>query len=189
MAITSSATSAYTSNMRKTSCAASSWVECAVWPSCQRNSVVRRNMRVRSSQRMMLAHWFTSIGRSRQLLIHLAKKWPMMVSDVGRMTYGSNIAGAATALALGPNALLYVSAPNQILEINPVSLAPTPGGVVAVDATPGKLVFTPDGNYAVAANQTFGTQPAILLLNLNDHLIEGTVPFTGLTTLATSPLP
>ena len=104
------------------------------------------------------------------------------------VTNTTNIAGAATALALGPNALLYVSAPNQILEINPVSLAPTPGGVVAVDATPGKLVFTPDGNYAVAANQTFGTQPAILLLNLNDHLIEGTVPFTGLTALATSPL-
>jgi uncharacterized protein (TIGR03437 family) len=104
------------------------------------------------------------------------------------VTNSTNIAGAATALALGPNALLYVSAPNQILEINPVSLAPTPGGVVAVDATPGKLVFTPDGNYAVAANQTFGTQPAILLLNLNDHLIEGTVPFTGLPAFAVSPL-
>jgi len=99
-----------------------------------------------------------------------------------------NIAGSATAVALGPNALLYVSAPNQILEVNPVTLATTPNGVVAVNATPGKLVFTPDGNYAVAANQTYGTQPAILLLNLNDHLIEGTVPFTGLTALATSPL-
>jgi len=104
------------------------------------------------------------------------------------VTSSTNIAGATTALALGPNALLYVSAPNQILEINPVSLAPTPGGVIAVNATPGKLAFTPDGNYAVAANQTFGTQPAILLLNLNDHLIEGTVPFTGLTAFATSPL-
>src|ERR1035437_9895249 len=40
-------------------------------------------MRVRSSQRMRLAHWFTSIGRSRQLLIHLAKKWP--VSNCSRM--------------------------------------------------------------------------------------------------------
>ena len=99
-----------------------------------------------------------------------------------------NIAGTITALAQGPNALLYVSAPNQITEINPATLAPTPNGVVAVDATPGKLAFTPDGNYAVAANQTFGTQPAIVLLNLNDHLIEGTVPFTGLTALQTSPL-
>ena len=99
-----------------------------------------------------------------------------------------NIAGSATGLALGPNALLYVSAPNQILEINPATMATTPSGVIAVNATPGKVVFTPDGNYALAANQTFGTQPAILLLNLNDHLIEGTVPFTGLTALETSPL-
>jgi uncharacterized protein (TIGR03437 family) len=99
-----------------------------------------------------------------------------------------NIAGAASGLALGPNALLYVSAPNQILEINPATLTTTPAGVVPVDATPGPLVFTPDGNYAVGANQTYGTQPAIVLLNLNDHLIEGTVPFTGLSALASSPL-
>jgi len=99
-----------------------------------------------------------------------------------------NIAGSAEGLALGPNALLYVSAPNQILEINPATLATTPSGVIAVNATPGKLVFTPDGNYALAANQTFATQPAVLLLNLNDHLIEGSVPFTGLTALETSPL-
>lgn len=99
-----------------------------------------------------------------------------------------NIVGSATGLALGPNALLYVSAPNQILEINPATLTTTPTGVIAVNATPGKLVFTPDGNYALAANQTFGTQPAILLLNLNDHLIEGTVPFTGLSALEISPL-
>src|ERR1039458_5656636 len=52
------------------------------------------------------------------------------------VTNTMNIAGAATALALGPNALLYVSAPNQILEINPVSLAPTPGGVPVTYAFP-----------------------------------------------------
>lgn len=99
-----------------------------------------------------------------------------------------NISGPVTALALGPNALLYVSAPNQILEINPATLATTPAGVVPVNASPGQLVFTPDGNYAVGANQTYGSQPAILLLNLNDHLVEGTVPFTGLAELASSPL-
>jgi len=104
------------------------------------------------------------------------------------MTNQVTIAGTATALALGPNALLYVSLPNQILEINPATLAPTLGGVVAVDATPGPLAFTPDGNYALAANQVFGTQPAILLLNLNDHLVEGTVPFTGLSAFETSPI-
>ena len=43
-----------------------SWrVECAVWPSCQRNSEVRRNRRGRSSQRTTFAHWLIFIGRSR----------------------------------------------------------------------------------------------------------------------------
>ena len=65
MAMNSRAKSAYTPSICITSATASSWVECAVWPSCQRNSLVRRNMRVRSSQRMTLAHWLMSSGRSR----------------------------------------------------------------------------------------------------------------------------
>ena len=56
IAIHSSANVAYTSSMRMVSSTASSRVACAVWPSCQRNSVVRRNMRVRISQRTTLAH-------------------------------------------------------------------------------------------------------------------------------------
>ena len=99
-----------------------------------------------------------------------------------------NISGTATALSLGPNALLYVSVQNQILEVNPATLTTTPSGIIAVDATPGPMVFTPDGNFGIAANQVFGTQPAIVLLNLNDHQIEGMVPFTGLAALAASPL-
>ncbi len=110
-----------------------------------------------------------------------------------------NIAGATTALALGPNALLYVSAPNQVAEINPATLAPTPGGTISMNATPGPVVFPPVASaacsappcpptYAVVANQTYGTQPAILLLNLQNYLVEGTVPFTGLAALQSSPL-
>jgi uncharacterized protein (TIGR03437 family) len=104
------------------------------------------------------------------------------------VTNSVTIAGTTSGLALGPNGLLYVSAPGEILEINPATLATTPSGVIPVDATPGPLVFTPDGNYAVGANQTYGTQPAIVLLNLTDHLIEGSVPFTGLSALQMSPL-
>ena len=44
---------------------ASSRVSCAVCPSCHRNSAVRRNRRVRISQRTTLAHWLQRIGRSR----------------------------------------------------------------------------------------------------------------------------
>ena len=63
---------------------------CAVWPSCQRNSVVRRNIRGRSSQRTTFAHWLSSMGRSRCELIHLAMNSPMTVSEVGRTMSGSS---------------------------------------------------------------------------------------------------
>ena len=44
---------------------ASSSVACAVCPSCQRNSLVRRKIRGRSSHRTTLAHWLSRSGRSR----------------------------------------------------------------------------------------------------------------------------
>ncbi|MGA2132563.1 MAG: hypothetical protein ABSH50_09740 [Bryobacteraceae bacterium] len=104
------------------------------------------------------------------------------------VTNSITITGTASALALGPNGLLYLGMPNQILEINPATLATTPNGAVAVNITPGPLAFTPDGNYLVAANQIYGPQPSILLVNLNDHLVEGEIPFTGLAALQSSPL-
>jgi uncharacterized protein (TIGR03437 family) len=104
------------------------------------------------------------------------------------VTNSITFTGTASALAQGPNALLYVGLPGQLLEINPATLSATPNGTLTINATPGPLAFTPDGNYLVAANQTYGTQPALLLLNLNNHLVEGEVPFTGLAALATSPL-
>ena len=51
---------------------------------------MRRNIRGRISQRTTLHHWFSSSGRSRYELIHLAIISPMMVSEVGRMTSGSS---------------------------------------------------------------------------------------------------
>ena len=64
-AIYFSANSAYTFNIRIASSSASSRVACAVWPSCHKNSAVRRNNRVRISQRKTFAHWLQRIGRSR----------------------------------------------------------------------------------------------------------------------------
>src|SRR3546814_3943805 len=85
---------AYSEKLRKTSSIlsvssiASSREAWAVCPSCQRNSLVRRNIRVRISQRTTLAHWFMSTGRSRQLCTQREKAAPMTVSDVGRTTSG-----------------------------------------------------------------------------------------------------
>src|SRR5262247_2090064 len=72
--------------MFSVSCCASSAVSCAVWPSCQRNSVVRRNGRVTFSHRTTFAHWLMRIGRSRHDCTHLAYMVPMIASDVGRTT-------------------------------------------------------------------------------------------------------
>ena len=69
---------------------ASASVSCAVCPSCQRNSVVRRNGRVTFSQRTTFAHWLMRIGRSRHDWIHFAYIVPMIASEVGRTTSRSS---------------------------------------------------------------------------------------------------
>jgi hypothetical protein len=61
-----------------------------VWPSCQRNSVVRRNGRVTFSQRTTLHHWLRSIGRSRHDFTHFAYIEQIMASEVGRIASGSS---------------------------------------------------------------------------------------------------
>ena len=76
--------------MRSTSAWQSSAVACAVWPSCQRNSAVRRKGRVTISQRSTFAHWLMSTGRSRYDSIHFAYIEPMMASLVGRMARRSS---------------------------------------------------------------------------------------------------
>src|SRR5208283_69949 len=74
----------YSPKAYMTSASASSLEAWAVWPSCQRNSLVRRKSRVDFvSHRTMLHHWLIFIGRSRQLRIHLEKVAYIIVSLVG----------------------------------------------------------------------------------------------------------
>jgi hypothetical protein len=65
MAASDTAKSVYTSSIWIVSASASSAVACAVWPSCHKNSAVRRNSRVRSSQRTTLFQQLIRMGRSR----------------------------------------------------------------------------------------------------------------------------
>ena len=90
MAAISRAVAEYRPSASIVSRIASASSACAVCPSCHRNSVVRRNIRGRISQRTTLAHWFSSMGRSRCELIHLDIISPMIVSEVGRTTSGSS---------------------------------------------------------------------------------------------------
>jgi hypothetical protein len=83
----------------------------------------------------------------------------------------------ATAVSVGPNGLVYVSLPNEILEVDPRTLLPTPNGAISVTGTAGPLVFTPDGQYAIGYNQSlFGN--SLLIAALATH--TSTDPNLGL---------
>ena len=62
---------------------------------------MRRNIRVRISQRTTLAHWLIRIGRSRYDCTHLAYMAPMIVSLVGRTTSGSSSLPVGHQFAVG----------------------------------------------------------------------------------------
>ena len=88
-----------------------------------------------------------------------------------------SLSQTATAVSVGPNGLVYVSLPNQILEVDPRTLLATFNGTISVNGTPGPLVFTPDGQYALGTNQsTFGN--SLLITALATH--TATDPSLGL---------
>jgi uncharacterized protein (TIGR03437 family) len=83
----------------------------------------------------------------------------------------------ATAVGVAPNGLVYVSLPDEIVEINPLTLQPTFNGTISVSGTPGPLTFTPDGLYALGTNQsTVGN--SLLIATLASH--TATDPSLGL---------
>jgi len=89
-------------------------------------------------------------------------------------TSGNTLGGDPTSFSLSPLGLLYVTADNQILQINPTILqscqaapltcAPTTL-ITGFNALPGPLQFTPDGGYAYCVNQnpSIGGQALIRL--------------------------
>ena len=83
----------------------------------------------------------------------------------------------ATAISVGPNGLVYVSLPDGILELDPRTLQPTFGGTMSVGGTPGPLVFTPDGQYALAMNQS-SLGNSLFVVTLATHSV--TAPNLGL---------
>jgi len=90
------------------------------------------------------------------------------------------IRGTVTGLAVGPNGLIYVSTqnPSQIVEVNPGTLTLTSGGTILLNAAPGSLVFTPDGQYAMVANKTT-TGSVASLISLSSHSILNGIPFSS----------
>ncbi len=84
-----------------------------------------------------------------------------------------NVPPNAAALAVGPNGLVYVSAPGTVSEIDPnshVLLNQYP-----VNGSPGKPAFTPDGHYLVTANQQAGGTAAVTVVDLFAHSVAGAI--------------
>lgn len=84
------------------------------------------------------------------------------------------ILGQSTGVAVGPNGLVYVSTQNLLLIIDGRTM--TVRREIQLNARPGKLVFTPDGRNALAVNQTPVTGSSLLLFDLLDQTLKGTIP-------------
>jgi len=86
------------------------------------------------------------------------------------------VLGTATGVTVGPNNLVYVSTINQILEVNPLTLTTTSGGVTSLNASPTKPVITPDGKFLLVGNLTPVTGSSLILISLATHAIAATFP-------------
>ena len=84
------------------------------------------------------------------------------------------ISGNSTGVAVGPNGFVYVTAVNRLFDIDGKTM--TVRSEVALNARPGKVVFTSDGRFAVAVNQTPSTGSSALLFDLTSRQLTGTIP-------------
>ncbi|MBL8295745.1 MAG: hypothetical protein JNN08_28125 [Bryobacterales bacterium] len=90
-------------------------------------------------------------------------------TGAGRISLPGLLDGQGS-LAMGPNGMLYVSAVNRVIEVDPRAV-PFEGAVRRQFQLPsgnvGRLVFTPDGTRALAVNLATGTAARIYYFQLN----------------------
>lgn len=89
-----------------------------------------------------------------------------------------SLLSGASSMVLSPKGLLYVTtAANRLYEIDPVQMAVTPLGQIAIPGLAGPLQFTPDGNYAYFINGTAcGSCSPIFKLTVQAHSISTWLP-------------
>jgi uncharacterized protein (TIGR03437 family) len=99
--------------------------------------------------------------------------------DLNTMAVLGNVAigSLPTAVTVGPNGVLYVSAQNAIYEIDARSLAIR--ATIQLTGQPGKLQFTPDGLHAVALNQNAFTARSAFVLDVAKRTV-GDVVISGI---------
>jgi uncharacterized protein (TIGR03437 family) len=80
------------------------------------------------------------------------------------------ISGNPTGVAVAPNGLVYVTATNivQVIDGRTMTIVKE----FPLSATPGKLVFTPDGLYGVAVNRTPVTGSTVIVVDLARGAIQ-----------------
>jgi len=125
----------------------------------------------------------SDLGGSRILVLSSASKSITAVDIATKTVAGTLVLNAdLSGMAVGPNGLLYVSAQNRVYEIDPRTL--TKRGEIAVNGTPGKLSFTPDGKKALAINTNPMSNGYILFsFDLTDRTTLGSYSAAGSITL------
>lgn len=84
------------------------------------------------------------------------------------------IGGSLTGVAVGFNGLVYVTTSNRLFEIDGRSM--TIRTEIPLNARPGKIAFTPDGQYGIMVNQTPVTGSSVILVDLRSRTVAGTIP-------------
>ena len=103
--------------------------------------------------------------------VNLSGGTSCVCSTQGQPEFGES-GGIATAVAVSPSGLVYVSWQNQIVELNPATLTLVSQTVsaIGVDGDPGKLVFSPDGVLGLAVNTQPSASYAMFVINLKTHI-------------------
>jgi len=84
------------------------------------------------------------------------------------------IPGASTGVAVGYNGFVYVTTANRLYEIDGRLM--TIRSEIPLNARPGKISFTPDGRYGLMVNQTPVTGSSVILIDLLNRTVAGTIP-------------
>ncbi len=90
-----------------------------------------------------------------------------------------SVPGQASSVTVGPNGLIYAATRNLLLEINPNTLAVTPGGSIQLNAEPGRPAFTVDGKYLILPNRTPVTGGSVILIDLVAHAYSNPQQING----------
>lgn len=86
------------------------------------------------------------------------------------------IPGIASRVAVAPNGLVYVTAPNALLEYDSRTLTNT--GTISMNAFPGTATFTPDGRFAILLNTDPRTGSSLIAVDLQLRTVV-TAPLLG----------